>query len=265
MTINDDKSDKNRSDVEGSTVVDKMDKPFSPLFIAIIPIYGSVFFAICVFPLATWSWNPFDWTWIEGWIFLIVFAVWMYLYVLFLNKRNPRVLRNRIKHKKEKKMEDEMSKQASASDKWILPLFGLAFILTFIITDLDHLFNWSIAFPIVLEIVGFVILGIGLYLISLAQLQNAYASKVLDIREGQKLIDTGLYAHVRHPLYSGFVGMVIAIPLGLGSWWSIIPAIFSVLGLVVRIKYEEEMLIGGLEGYKEYRERIKYKLIPKIY
>ena len=59
--------------------------------------------------------------------------------------------------------------------------------------------------------------------------------------------------------------MVIGIPLGLGSWWAIIPAVTSILGLIVRIKYEEEMLIGGLEGYKEYRERVKYKLIPYIY
>ena len=265
MTNSNEKSDKNSSNVERSTVVDKMDKPLPWYFIAIVPIYGSVFIAICVFPLATWSWNPFAWTWIEGWVFLIVFAVWMYLYVSFLNKRDPRVLRNRMKHRKEKKMEDETSKQASASDKWILPLFGLAFFLTFIITDLDHLLNWSIMFPILLEIIGFVILGIGLYLIALAQLQNAYASKVLDIREGQKLIDTGLYAHVRHPLYSGFLGMVLGIPLGLGSWWAIIPAIFSILGLLLRIKYEEEMLLGGLEGYEEYRERVKYKLIPNIY
>ncbi|MFX0022632.1 MAG: methyltransferase family protein [Candidatus Hermodarchaeota archaeon] len=250
---------------KNNTKIDKRDKPLSPLFIAIVPIYGLVFVAICIFPIATWSWNPFDWTWIEGWGFIIVFAVWLFIYVLVLNKKNPRVLRNRMKIKKEKKMEEEKSKQASASDKWILPLFGLSFFLTFIITDLDHLFNWSVAFPIWLEIIGFVLLGIGLYLLALAQLQNAYASKVLDIREGQKLIDTGLYANVRHPIYSGFLVMVIGIPIGLGSWWAIIPAIGTIFGLIVRIKYEEEMLLKEFEGYKEYRERVKYKLIPKIY
>ncbi len=87
----------------------------------------------------------------------------------------------------------------------------------FVLTDLDYLFNWSM-FPLWLEIVGFVIEGIGLYILCLATLQNAYASKVLDIREGQKLTDTRLYAHVCHPFYSGALEMMLGIPLGLGSW-----------------------------------------------
>jgi protein-S-isoprenylcysteine O-methyltransferase Ste14 len=239
--------------------VDKMDQPLSPLLIMIVPIYGAVFIAICVFPLAG------DWLWVEGWVFVIMFVVFMYFYIFTLNKKNPRVLRNRLKTRKEKKMKDENAEKASSSDKWLLPLFGISFFMIFVVADLDHRFNWSGEFPIWLEIVGFVVLGVGLYLFGLAQLQNAYASKVLDIREGQKLIDTGLYAHVRHPLYSGAFGMIIGIPIGLGSWWAIPFGIITVLGLVVRIKYEEEMLIGDLEGYKEYRKRVKYKLIPKIY
>ena len=119
---------------------------------------------------------------------------------------------------------------------------------------MEYLFNWSGAFPIWLKIVGFVILGIGLYLLALTQLQNAYVSNVLDIREGQKLMDSGLYAHIRYPLYSRFLGMVTGIPLGLGLWWAIIPMISNILGLVLQIKYEEEMLLTGLEGYKEYSE-----------
>ena len=75
-----------------------------------VPIYSSVFIAIYIFPLASWSWDPFDWTWIEGWVFIITFTFWICLYVSVLNERNPQLLRNKMKYKKEKKMENEKSK-----------------------------------------------------------------------------------------------------------------------------------------------------------
>lgn len=250
---------------EKSVPIDKMDKPISVVFIIIIPIYALIIMALFIFPFATMSLNPMDWLWIEGWVFVGFFAIYAFFSMYSLNKNNPRAIRNRMKFRKEKKMKEKKSKKASSSDKFILPIFGISFGLMFIISDLDHPFNWSGAFPLWLELVGFIVLGLGLYIIHITTLQNAYASKVLDIREGQKLIDTGLYAHIRHPLYSGALGMIIGIPLGLGSWWGLIPAIVSFLGLVLRIKYEEKMLLTGLEGYKEYRERVKYKLIPKIY
>jgi protein-S-isoprenylcysteine O-methyltransferase Ste14 len=252
-------NNKKDGDVDSGKKGNKMDKPLSFFIILLIPLYVGVIFALIVFPLAG------DWLWVEGWVFVSLFAVFGFIIAYILNKRNPRVIRNRLKFRKEKKMEDKESEKASSSDKFIFPIFIIAFISLFVIPDLDHRFNWSGAFLVWLEIVGFVLLGVGLYIVYLAQLQNAYASKVLDIREDQKLIDTGLYAHVRHPLYSGMLGFIVGIPLGLGSWWALIPAVFCVLGLVIRIKFEEKMLLTGLEGYKEYRERVKYKLIPKIY
>lgn len=253
------KQNNNALDVENGKDIDKMDKSFSFLIILIIPFYAGVIFAFLVFPLAG------DWLWIEGWVFVVLFAVFGFIMAYVLNKKNPRVVRNRFKWRKEKKMDDKESEKASSSDKFIFPIFIIGFVLLFVISDLDHPFNWSGAFPIWLEILGFFLLGVGLYIIFLAQLQNAYASKVLDIREGQKLIDTGLYAHVRHPLYSGMIGFVVGMPLGLGSWWALIPAVFCILGMVIRIKFEEKMLIKGLDGYIDYQKRVKYKLIPKIY
>jgi protein-S-isoprenylcysteine O-methyltransferase Ste14 len=241
------------------TAIDKMDQPLSNLIVIPLALLVSVLMAVFILPFAG------DWCWVEGWIFVGLFTLYFLFSFLSLNKKNPRVLRNRMKPRKEKKMEDKRSEKASESDKFILPILGFTFFLTFVIADLDHPNNWSGAFPIWLEVVGFIILCIGIYILHLSMLQNAYASKVLDIREGQQLIDTGLYAHIRHPLYSGIVGMIVGIPLGLGSWWGLIPAIGCILSIVLRIKYEEEMLLTGLEGYKEYRERVKYKLIPKIY
>ena len=99
----------------------------------------------------------------------------------------------------------------------------------------------------------------------IAMYQNAYASKILDINKDQKLIDTGLYGHVRHPLYSGAILMILGLPIALGSWISLIPTAIGIVSLIIRIKFEEEMLIKGMDGYEEYRIRVKYKLIPKIY
>ena len=108
-------------------------------------------------------------------------------------------------------------------------------------------------------------MNIGLVIMDISMVQNAYASKFLDISRGQKLIDTGLYAHVRHPLYLGAILMTLGLPIALGSWISLIPAVIGISSLIVRIKFEENMLIDGMEGYKEYRMRVKYKLIPNIY
>jgi protein-S-isoprenylcysteine O-methyltransferase Ste14 len=104
-----------------------------------------------------------------------------------------------------------------------------------------------------------------LIIMDIAILQNSFASKLLDINKDQMLIDTGLYAHVRHPLYAGAVLMVLTIPIALGCWWALIPAAVAILTLVARIKPEEEMLIRGMDGYEAYRTRVRYKLIPKIY
>jgi protein-S-isoprenylcysteine O-methyltransferase Ste14 len=116
-----------------------------------------------------------------------------------------------------------------------------------------------------LEIAGLVLSDAGVTLMLVAMLQNAYASKILDINKGQALIDTGLYGRIRHPLYAGASLMILALPIALGDWWGLIPAMVAALSLVVRIEFEEEMLIKGMDGYPEYQERVRYKLIPGIY
>lgn len=238
--------------------VNKMDEPLSPVVLIATSFFAMFFIAICIFPLAG------DWTWIEGWLLVLVFGIYFLIMSLSLNKKNPRVLRNRIKYKKEKLMKKDKSKQASSSDKYVLPILGLSFFLMMVIIDLDHRFDWSL-YPVWLEIIGFGIIIIGVYIMYKATLENAYASKVLDIREDQELIDTGVYAHVRHPLYTGASGMMMGFPFALGSWWGIIPGIICVASLILRIKFEEKMLLKELDGYEDYKKRVKYKLIPKLY
>jgi len=235
---------------------DKSDKPFPIWVIALIPVYIFVIFIIIFFPLSG------GWAWIEAWLFIISFVINMTISFLLINKKNPRVLRNRMKVKKVGIT--EKTKSSAGSDKFILPILAIGFVGTFILPAFDYRYQWSSIYFIV-EIISLGVTNIGLIIMDIAMVQNAYASKLLDINKDQKLIDTGLYSHVRHPLYSGAALMMLGLPIALGSWISLIPAIIGVISLIIRIKFEEEMLIKGMDGYDEYRTRVKYKLIPKIY
>lgn len=244
------------SDIIPQNKVDKSDKPLPLWGIFLIPVYISAMFIIFLFPFAQ------DWEWIEAWLFIISFVINMTLIYYFINKKNPRVIRNRMKIKKVGI--DEKIKISARTDWFIMPILGIGFLGALILPPFDHRYQWS-PIPFMIEIIGLVIMNIGLIIMGVAMVQNAFASKILDINKGQKLIDTGLYGHVRHPLYSGAILMILGLPIGLGSWISLIAALIGVLAIILRIKFEEEMLIKGMDGYDEYRSRVKYKIIPKIY
>jgi len=246
----------------------KIERKFSNPILVILTLFATVIQMPFLF------WPSGTLSWLEGWIYLVIFFISFSLIFIVLNHKNPEILINRMKMKKEsirKKKEkvtddNKIIVKASGTDKIILPLFGIFFLAVFVIPAFDRRFNWSTIW-IWSEIIGFVLLPLSFYIIYRVMLENAYASKVLDIRadSGQKLIDTGPYAIVRHPMYSGFALMVISIALGLGSWYALFPAILAIIFLGIRIKYEEAMLMKGLEGYKEYKKKVKFKLIPKIY
>jgi protein-S-isoprenylcysteine O-methyltransferase Ste14 len=200
------------------------------------------------------------WDWIEGWIYLIMFFIFIISELLILNQKNPEVIANRMKMKKKKLAKSQ------GSDKWLFPLISITFISIFLVPAFDLRYSWTIV-PFYVEIVGFIFLAIAFYFLFRSMLDNAYASKVLDIRKesGHKVIDTGVYSIVRHPMYTGFSLMGFGVALGLGSWWALILAALLVGLLVLRISYEEKMLSEQLEGYSEYKKNIKYKLIPKVY
>jgi len=244
------------SDETPKNKIDKSEKPLPLWGIALVPVYISALFIFILFPLAQ------DWAWIEAWLFITSFVVNFTIIYYLINKKNPRVIRNRMKVKKVG-VTDE-TKKSARSDWFIMPLLSIGFFGAILLPPFDHRFLWS---PIyfVIEIIGLIILNGGLIIMGFAMVQNAYASKILDINKGQKLIDTGLYGHMRHPLYTGAILMIIGLPIALGSWLSLIPAAIGVLALIIRIKFEEEMLIKGMDGYEEYRTRVKYKIIPKIY
>ena len=236
--------------------IDKMDTPLPLWVILIIPTIFIVLMSLVFFVITQ------DWAWIEAWLFLTTFTINIGVSYYLINKKNPRVIRNRMNVKKVGIT--DKTKKSAGSDRYILPFLSIGLVGAMILPAFDYRYQWtSIPFPV--EILGLVIMNIGLIVMEFAMVQNAYASKILDINKDQKLIDTGLYAHVRHPLYTGFVLWVLGMPIVLGSWISLIFAAIGVIVIMIRIRFEEEMLIKGLEGYVDYRKSVKYKLIPKIY
>jgi protein-S-isoprenylcysteine O-methyltransferase Ste14 len=203
-----------------------------------------------------------DWGWLEGWLLVITFAVNIGISYLYINRVNPRVIRNRMKVKKVGLTEE--TRKPAGSDWYLTPIMTVGFFGALILPGLAHRWGWT-AIPLPIELVGLVLMNLGLVVMNLAILQNPFASKFLDINEDQYLVDSGLYAKVRHPLYAGVIILVLGIPSALGSWWAFIPAIFGALTFLVRIKYEEEMLVKGMAGYQAYQERVKYKLFPGVY
>jgi protein-S-isoprenylcysteine O-methyltransferase Ste14 len=226
----------------------------NPVFLQFVSLIGIAMVAVFVI------WPAQKWWWPEGWGMVLSFYVFMSAEILILRKRNPQVILSRLSLKQSGKTE------AEGADKWIMPLISLSFIGVFILPGFDEAYGWS-SVHWAGKLVGFAITWLGFALILKSMLDNPYAAKVLDVRDedGQKVIDTGSYSIVRHPLYTGFSCLSLGIPIALGSWWSLIPAACMVVLLSVRITFEERMLVEGLEGYKEYQQRVKYKLIPGIF
>lgn len=203
-----------------------------------------------------------DWTWFNGWTYVISVTLVMGIGLVIINQRNPGVIRNRSRLRKTG-ITDNTKKDAS-SDRFIMPLIGLCLAGIFFVSIMDYRSGWS-KLPIGVSILGLVITIIGVFVVNLAQLQNTFASKTLDINPNQQLVDTGLYGIVRHPFYTGFIIWMMFTPIALGSISGIVPAIALTIIFIIRIHFEERMLVKGIQGYRDYQARVKYRIIPGIY
>ncbi|MFX1285907.1 MAG: methyltransferase [Promethearchaeota archaeon] len=213
-------------------------------------IYGILFFV----PAGTLEWT-------EAWIFLIITFLYVMVVVFYFWRKDPTILASRSKVKPEK-----------GFDTIFLVISGLAFFSMFLITAfsvnpaLSDLFQWSdYKVPLPLEIIGFGGIFVTFIIIFIVMRENVYASKAIDVQEGQKVINTGPYAYVRHPMYIGFIIMTLCFPIALGSFLALPPALLVIILIVIRSIYEEKSLIEELEGYKEYMQKVRYRLIPKIW
>ena len=156
------------------------------------------------------------------------------------------------------------SKEERVKQKGVVALSGLLFVASFILAGLDFRFGWSSLPHWVVWTSSIVfLLSYGMY--AEVMRENEWLSRSIEVMDGQKVVSTGLYGIVRHPMYTATILMFLAMPLVMGSWWAFIVMIPYVLAIVTRIKDEETLLIKELEGYQEYKEKVRWKLIPYIW
>ena len=156
------------------------------------------------------------------------------------------------------------SKEERAKQKGVVALSGILFVASFILAGLDFRFGWSSLPNWALWTSSIVfLLSYGMY--AEVMRENEWLSRSIEVMEGQKVVSTGLYGIVRHPMYTATIAMFLAMPLVMGSWWAFLVMIPYVLAIVTRIKDEETLLTKELEGYLEYKEKVRWKLIPYIW
>jgi len=190
---------------------------------------------------------------INGWLFMLVIFIPMTFAFVYLYNNDPELLRKRINFKERQAKQRKYQKLAT-------PLY----FSTIIVSGLDFRFGWS-KVPFWLVIISLIIILCGYLMFFEVLRENSYASRTIQIQAGQKVIDTGLYSFVRHPMYLSVLIMYLFYPLALGSYYALIPALSMPVFLVYRIKDEEKFLMDELPGYIDYRKRVKYRLLPFIW
>ena len=190
---------------------------------------------------------------INGWIFMGVLFIPMFLAGIVLMIKNPKLLSARL-DAKEKQKEQGL----------LIKLSGLMFIVGFVLAGLDYRFKWIE----ISQIVTYIFFGVFLFAyIMWAEVlrENTYLSRTIKVEEGQQVIDKGLYGIVRHPMYTATIILFLSMPLVLGSLVSFFVFLFYPILIVFRIIYEEKLLEKELIGYKEYKKKVKYRIIPFIW
>ena len=189
----------------------------------------------------------------HAWLLIIILFVPMFIAGLVMMKKNPELLRKRLN------VREEQSEQ-----KAVIVWSGCMFLAAFIVAGLNHRFRWIVMPPWVSWAAAVVfLLAYALYAEVLRE--NAYLSRTVEVQENQKVIDTGLYGKVRHPMYMSTLLLFLAMPLVLGSILSFAVTLLYIPIIARRIRNEEQVLEEGLEGYADYKKRVKYKVIPLVW
>ena len=189
----------------------------------------------------------------NGWLFMGILFIPMFIAGLVMMAKNPKLLQSRLDAKEKQKEQD-----------LVVKLSGLMFLAGFIVAGLGVRFGWyTLPKPVV--IASAVVFLIAYILYAEVLRENTYLSRTIEMQEGQKVIDTGLYGIVRHPMYSVTLLLFLSMPLVLGSIYSFVIFLAYPFIIAKRIKHEEEFLEKELNGYTEYKQKVKYRLIPFIW
>jgi len=219
----------------------------------------SAFFYLLFFPAILLFFGG-DWRWTEGWVYSIIFYVTCSANLLYLHFKDPALLKERFG--------SPIQKEQKPWDKVVLLLFFLEFLVWFAIMPLDaRRFHWSPVFPLWIRIAGALLLILSMALVFEALRENTFAAPVVKMQKerGQKVISTGMYGVVRHPMYAGAVLLFISTPLLLGSVYGLVIGLLLIITIAARSVGEEAMLKRELEGYSDYTKKVKWRIIPFIF
>ena len=189
----------------------------------------------------------------QGWLLIGILFVPMFIAGLIMMKKSPELLRKRLNVKEEQ-----------AEQKTVIALSGLMFLASFIIAGLNFRFGW-IRLPLWVSYAAALLFLAGYVLYAAVLRENVWLSRTVEVQENQKVVDTGLYGIVRHPMYMSTLILFLAMPLVLGSVISFVIMLLYIPIIAKRIRNEEQVLENGLEGYAEYRKRVRYKVIPFVW
>jgi len=210
-------------------------------------IIGFVFICVLLFlPAGTFHyWN--------AWLFMAVLFVPMIILGIVMLFKSPGLLKKRLD-----------AKEKEGEQKWVVALSGIMFMAAFVVAGFNFRFSWHLLPDCVIWI------SVAMFLLSYLMYaevirENDFLSRTIEVQENQKVIDTGLYGIVRHPMYSATIILFLSIPLILGSLISFFIMLAYIPIIAIRINNEEQILGKGLKGYKEYKQKVRYKLIPFIW
>jgi protein-S-isoprenylcysteine O-methyltransferase Ste14 len=217
---------------------------------AITSIVGLLAFGLLVFLPA----GTFDY-W-RGWTFIAVFAAATLIPSAYLATTNPDALRRR--------MQAGPGAEQRPLQKLIIAIAFVTIMAMIVVSVLDFRFSWSTV-PAAVSVVGAALVAIGLLIAMLVTIQNGYAAANVTVESGQRLSSTGWYGFVRHPMYFGNVILMIGVPLALGSYWGLLLVVAGLAVLALRINDEEALLSQQLAGYREYMQKVHYRLVPYVW
>ena len=188
-----------------------------------------------------------------GWLLIGLLFVPMLIAGFVMLAKSPEFLKKRLD-----------AKEKQGTQKGVVALSGLMFIAGFVVAGLDYRFGWS-QMPMPVTMIASVLFLVAYALYAEVMRENAYLSRTIQVEAGQTVVDTGLYGIVRHPMYAVTILLFLMIPLILGSWYAILAFVFYPVIIIARLKNEEELLTKELPGYAEYKQKVKYRIIPYIW
>jgi protein-S-isoprenylcysteine O-methyltransferase Ste14 len=189
----------------------------------------------------------------QAWLYLGLLVGLVTLTGAYLLRNDPALLERRMRMRER----EEVQKKIVFSSFFYIGLL-------FIVPALNFRFGWSVT-PVWAVFLGDVLIAIGYWVFYLTLRENSYASRIIEVAKEQKVIDTGPYASIRHPMYLGVILIYSFTPLALGCWWMVLPALTIVPILAIRLRNEEQVLARDLPGYGEYLRKVKYRLVPGVW